>query len=46
MTFSFGLHAEWLEVTKSTVQITTYASYQGMVERVIVPYFRKRGINW
>ena len=36
---------KWLEVTKSTVQITTYASYQGMVERVIVPYFRKRGIK-
>ena len=26
-------------------QITTYASYQGMVERVIAPYFRKRGIK-
>ena len=36
---------KWLEVTKSTVQITTYASYQGMVERVIVPYFRKRNIK-
>ena len=31
---------KWLEVTKSTIQITTYASYQGMVERVIVPYLR------
>ena len=36
---------KWLEVTKSTIQSTTYASYQGMVERVIVPYFRKRGIK-
>ena len=36
---------KWLEVTKSTIQITTYASYQGTVERVIVPYFRKRGIK-
>ena len=36
---------KWLEVTKSSVQITTYASYQGTVERVIVPYFRKRGIK-
>ena len=36
---------KWLEVTKSTIQITTYASYQGMVERVIVPYFRKRRIK-
>ena len=36
---------KWLEVTKSTIQITTYASYQGMVERIIVPYFRKRGIK-
>ena len=32
---------KWLEVTKSTIQITTYASYQGMVERVIVPLFPK-----
>ena len=36
---------KWLEVTKITIQITTYASYQGMVERVIAPYFRKRGIK-
>ena len=36
---------KWLEIAKNTVQITTYASYQGMVERVIVPYFRKRGIK-
>lgn len=36
---------KWLEVTKSSVQITTYASYQGMVERIIAPYFRKRGIK-
>mgnify|MGYP000155114823 CR=1 FL=1 len=36
---------KWLEVTKSSIQITTYASYQGMVEHVIVPYFRKRNIK-
>ncbi len=36
---------KWLEIAKSSIQITTYASYQGMVERVIVPYFRKRGIK-
>ena len=36
---------QMLEVTKSSVQITTYASYQGMVERIIAPYFRKRGIK-
>ena len=36
---------KWLEVTKSSIQITTYASYQGMVERIIAPYFRKRGIK-
>lgn len=36
---------KWLEVTKSTIQITTYASYQGTVERIIVPYFRKRNIK-
>lgn len=36
---------KWLEIAKSSIQITTYASYQGMVERVIAPYFRKRGIK-
>ena len=29
---------KWLEIAKSSIQITTYASYQGMVERVIAPY--------
>lgn len=36
---------KWLEVTKSTIQLTTYASYQGMVEHIIVPYFRKHSIK-
>lgn len=36
---------KWLEIVKNSVQITTYASYQGMVERIIVPYFRKQSIK-
>lgn len=36
---------KWLEIQKGSVQITTYASYQGMVEHVIAPYFRKRNIR-
>ena len=39
------LMLKWLEVTKSTIQLTTYASYQGMVEHIIVPYFRKHSIK-
>lgn len=36
---------KWLEIAKSSVQITTYASYQGMIQGVIEPYFRKEGIR-
>lgn len=36
---------KWLEIAKSSVQITTYASYQGMIQGVIEPYFRKKGIR-
>ncbi len=36
---------KWLEVTKKAHPNYDYASYRGMVERVIVPLFRKRGIK-
>ena len=36
---------KWLEIAKSSIQITTYASYQGMIQGVIEPYFRKEGIR-
>lgn len=36
---------QWLTVAKSTIAITTYASYSNMVKRVIAPYFRERHIS-
>ena len=36
---------QWLEITKPTIALTTYASYSNMVRRVIVPYFKKKGIT-
>ncbi len=36
---------KWLEIAKSSIQITTYASYQTMIQGVIIPYFRKKGIR-
>ena len=35
---------EWLEITKSSVQLITYSSYCNMGKGTIIPYFRKRGI--
>ena len=36
---------KWLEIAKNSVQLTTYASYQTMIQNVIAPYFRKKGIR-
>ncbi len=36
---------QWLEVAKPTVALTTYASYCNMVQKIIVPYFKKTGIT-
>ena len=33
---------QWLEVAKSTIQLTTYASYAGMMRSAILPYFLVR----
>lgn len=33
---------QWLTVIKSSVAVTTFASYSNMVKKVIVPYFRER----
>ena len=35
---------QWLTVIKSSVAVTTFASYSNMVKKVIVPYFRERQI--
>lgn len=35
----------WLEIIKPTIAVTTYSSYSNMVKRVIVPYFKERGIR-
>ena len=35
----------WLEIIKPTIAVTTYSSYSNMVKKVIVPYFKERGIR-
>ena len=35
----------WLEIAKSTIAITTYSSYQGMLKYPIDPWFRKKGVT-
>ncbi len=34
----------WLRVAKNTVKLTTYASYVGLINSAIAPYFKSRGI--
>lgn len=41
--FSDFLEA-WLRVAKSTVKLTTYASYTGMTSSTISPHFKSKGI--
>lgn len=36
---------KWLDIIKGSIAIPTYASYSNMVERIIVPYFRKKDIT-
>ena len=33
---------QWLEIAKSTIAVTTYASYAGMTKSIITPYFKER----
>ena len=35
----------WLPVAKSTIKLTTYASYVSMTQGVIIPYFQALGIT-
>ena len=35
----------WLPVAKSTIKLTTYASYVAMTQGVIIPYFQALGIT-
>lgn len=36
---------KWLEMIKSSIQVTTYASYQGIIQSAIAPYFRQKQIR-
>ena len=36
---------KWLRVAKSTVKLTTYASYEMMAARIIIPYFETLNIK-
>ena len=35
----------WLQVARSTIAITTYSSYLGMLRNPICPWFQKRGVT-
>ena len=34
---------QWLEITRDSIAVPTYASYSTLSNSVIIPYFRKRG---
>ncbi len=36
---------DWLRVAKSTVAVTTYASYGGLMRSAILPHFEKQSIQ-
>lgn len=36
---------QWLEIAKSTIQLTTYSSYAGMCKAPIIPYFKDKKIK-
>ena len=36
---------QWLEIAKSTIQLTTYSSYIGMSNSAILPYFKEKNIK-
>ncbi|SMC60797.1 tyrosine-type recombinase/integrase [Papillibacter cinnamivorans] len=36
---------QWLEIAKSTIQLTTYSSYIGMSNSAILPYFEEKKIK-
>jgi len=36
---------QWLEIAKSTIQLTTYSSYAGMCKSPVVPYFKEKKIK-
>lgn len=36
---------KWLELAKNSIQITTYANYHTIIQGVIDPYFREKGIR-
>lgn len=36
---------QWLEIAKSTIQLTTYSSYAGMCKAPIIPYFKEKAIK-
>lgn len=35
----------WLEIAKSTIQLTTYSSYAGMCKFPIIPYFKEKKVK-
>ncbi|NCC86699.1 MAG: site-specific integrase [Clostridia bacterium] len=37
--------SQWLDIVKVRVKITTFSSYQEMTQKIIAPYFEKKGIS-
>ncbi len=35
----------WLEIAKSTIALTTYSSYAGLLSSAITPWFKKNGVT-
>ena len=45
MLFADYLESYWLPMVKNNVQITTYVGYRNMIESIIAPFFRERGVK-
>ncbi len=43
--FADFMKYQWLPAVKGSVEITTFSSYQGMLESRIYPYFKEKGIT-
>ena len=37
--------ANWLQIARSTIAITTYSSYSSLIKSAIDPWFRKKGVT-
>lgn len=45
ISFAEFLKEQWLPAVKGNIELTTYSSYQGMLNSRIYPYFRENGVT-